>query len=218
MLKKLLHMEAGDGFLLLIPAGIFLVIQLITGGVLLIGKPDTCVLISPVILLVVAVILSLLLVGSHGVVTFEQAVRMGITRRKALGLIFGLAAIETALLFVVGALLSGLEQLLGRFMWPLLSPGVEIHNFASVLPWWSYGAAFAGSMVAGFIGGAGIQRFGGKFGWGLWGVWMGWFLLYNRLPWDLEDIVPVIIPVVAVLIVMLLVWSVWSYLHAVIRR
>lgn len=217
MLRKLWKLEASDNYTLLILAGLFLAAQLINGGILLFTDLTTGVLVCPLLLLVVAVLLSLLLIASHGVLSFEQAVRMGMTRRTALRLFLGLSMAQTVALFATGAVLVVLEQLLGRYVWPLLSPGVELKNFLTVVPWWGYLLALGGCLVAGVVAGAGIQRYGAKFGWGVWVLWMGWFFLYDQLPWK-RWAQSLLWPAVAVLVAALLIWSIWSYLHAVIRK
>lgn len=218
MLKKTMRLHLPDYNLCWIMVGIFALMQAVIAGVMLILRPDTIIAISAPILLFTAAILTLLSIISHIAFTFEHGVRMGLTRRLSLGLELATAGTEGAVFFALAAILSLAERaLVGA--WMSAMPGLRLEVDALLIfPWWSFPLALGATLVLSFVVGALLQRFGGKAGWLLWGLWMGWFLLFQYLPWKTYEITNWLIPTSVGLVVVLTVWSVWSMLHAVIRR
>lgn len=218
MLIKTMRLHLDDLHLCWILVGILVVIQGITAGVMTILRPDTIVSIAAPILLFGAALLTLLCMISHTTITFEHGVRMGLTRRQSLGLSLGVAGGEGAAFFAAAALLSLADRAMAG-AWVAAVPGLRLEIDAlDIFPWWSFPLALAGTVVASFVVGALLQRFGGKAGWMLWGLWMGWFVLFQYLPWRTMEVTNWLIPAAAGLVVILAVWSVWSMLHAVIKR
>lgn len=75
-------------------AGIFLAIHLITAGVLFWGHPDSSVTISGIALPAAAGLMILVVTATYLAITFDQMVRFSLTRRRALGLLMGMAGAQ----------------------------------------------------------------------------------------------------------------------------
>lgn len=237
MLKKVISLNLDDlVFYLGLEAGVFLLIQLVIGGVMVIAKPPDGILISGVMLPIIAGILILLCGITHMGVTFDQALRFGQTRRRALGLTVGMMVFEGLCALGAAALLALVEWYLAPPVWASLTgigrwvvdyPGdvgaledcLVLNSF--YLDWWWYPAILAIGLAGGLIGGAIIQRFGSKGGWILWGIWMAACFAPQLLG---ENVFAIgawnqyMIGACVVLGIGCLVWSVWSLLHAVVKE
>ena len=210
-------------------AGIFLAIHLITAGVLFWGHPDSSVTISGIALPAAAGLMILVVTATYLAITFDQMVRFSLTRRRALGLLMGLAA-----------LLTWVERATAPMLWKAISgaASVTLERSGQVIPelgrtaaaeavpsllvvdmyleWWWYPAIVLAAIALGLIIGGVIQRFGGKGGWFLWAIWMAVIFgdsLFGGFVF-LKDLVPLMV----VLLAGSLVWSVWSLLHAVVKN
>ena len=123
-----------------------------------------------------------------------------------------LAALVLALLSLLAA---WADRALVYQLFPLLRPGLEVLGD----PLYELGplailSAALGGALAGFVGGAAIQRFGRKAGWVLWGIYMAVFLLRDLLPLSaMAAAWPLWIGVTLLLVAL----SVWSLLRAVVR-
>ena len=237
MLKKVIGLNLDDLLLYLgVEGGIFLLIQLVIGGVMVLLKPADGILISDILLPIVAGILMLLCGVTHVSVTFDQALRFGQTRRRALGLTVGLMAFEGVCALGCAALLALVERYLGPPLWAWLAGRghwvvdylgdwgaledcLVLSSFR--LGWHYYPAVLAIGLGGGLIGGALIQRFGSKGAWILWGVWMAGCFVPQLLgenvfaigAWNQYMIVACV-----VLGIGCLVWSLWSLFHAVVKE
>lgn len=236
MLKKVIRFNLDDLLLYLgVEGGIFLLIQLVIGGVMVLAKPGDGILICSIILPIVAGILILLSGVTHVTVTFEQALRFGQTRRRALGLTVGLMAFEGVCALGGAALLALVERYLGPPLWAWLVgkghwvvdyPGdwgaledcLVLNSFQ--LDWRYYPAVLAIALGGGIIGGAIIQRFGTKGAWILWRIWMAACFVPQMLG---ENVFAIgawnqyMIVAGAIFGAGCLVWSVWSLAHAVVK-
>ena len=253
MLKKLMALHRADWWVCLgTVGGIFLSTQLITGIALWWGDQGTrsAPLISGTILPISTAFLVLFLVLVHVNDLFLLALRLGQTRRRALGLTLTLCALEGAGAAALSALLAWIERALLPALWLALSgadklvwgevpplPAVwegtdqgwqalldELSSTLYVdfylLDWWWYLLLLAIGLLAGFIIGAFLQRFGARGAWILWGIWMvltfaPQLLGYNVLMighWGWWTV-----PLIAALVLAGLIWSVWSLLHAVVK-
>ena len=210
-------------------AGIFLAIHLITAGVLFWGHPDSSVTISGIALPAAAGLMILVVTATYLAITFDQMVRFSLTRRRALGLLMGMAA-----------LLTWVERATAPMLWKAISgaASVTLERSGQVIPelgrtaaaeavpsllvvdmyleWWWYPAIVLAAIALGLIIGGVIQRFGGKGGWFLWAIWMAVIFgdsLFGGFVF-LKDLVPLMV----VLLAGSLVWSVWSLLHAVVKN
>ena len=205
MLKKLMALHRADWWVCLgTVGGIFLSTQLITGIALWWGDQGTrsAPLISGTILPISTAFLVLFLVLVHVNDLFLLALRLGQTRRRALGLTLALCALEGAGAAALSALLAWIERALLPALWLALSgadklvwgevpplPAVwegtdqgwqalldELSSTLYVdfylLDWWWYLLLLAIGLLAGLILGAFLQRFGARGAWILWGIWM----------------------------------------------
>ena len=254
MLKKLMALHRADWWVCLgTVGGIFLSTQLITGIALWWGDQGTrsAPLISGTILPISTAFLVLFLVLVHVNDLFLLALRLGQTRRRALGLTLTLCALEGAGTAALSALLAWIERAFLPALWlalsgadklvwgevpPLpavwegtdqgwqalldeLSSTLYLDSFA--LDWWWCPLLLAIGLLAGFIIGAFLQRFGARGAWILWGIWMvltfaPQLLGYNVLMighWGWWTV-----PLIAALVLAGLIWSVWSLLHAVVKN
>lgn len=240
--KKLVKLNLDDLALYLgVEGGLFLVIQIIIGCVMHFGRPDTSVTVACILFPIVGGFTALVAGISHVGVSFDQALRFGQTRKRALGLTLGLCAFESAFALVLGGLLALAERFLCVPLWARLAgmngwamgnimpvPEGAMVNGALVpektllietftLDWYWWLLIFALAVGGGVIVGALIQRFGGKGGWIIWGICVVPMLLLQIFPKELVSSVELVVPVLAVLFVAGFLWSVWSLLHAVVR-
>lgn len=239
--KRLVKLNLDDLFLYLgVEAGVFLLIQIVIGGVMYFARPGTSVTVSCLLLPIVGGFTALVAGIAHVGVSFEQALRFGQTRRRALGLILGLSAFQSAFALALAGVLAAIEHFLcvplwtrlaGRNGWslsgipmPTPEPGGAVSIRASVLyvenftlDWYWWLLIFVAAVVGGTIVGALIQRFGSKGGWIIWGICMTPMILGQLLPWEEYEITNWLFPMMAVIFVAGFLWSVWSLLHAVVR-
>ena len=240
--KKLVKLNLDDlALYLAVEGGLFLVIQIIIGCVMYFARPETSVTVACVLYPIVGGFTALVAGISHVGVSFDQALRFGQTRKRALGLTLGLCAFESAFALALGGLLAAVERFLCPPLWAKLA-GMDgwtsgaiffmpegttvngelvsgkvllIKDFTLNWYWWLI--AFGGAVAGGIIVGALIQRFGGKGGWIIWGICFAPMILGQLLPWKTYEITNWLIPLLAVLFVAGFLWSLWSLLHAVVR-
>ena len=212
-------------------AGIFLAIPLITAGVLVWGHPDSSVTISGIALPAAAGLMILVVTATYLAITFDQMVRFSLTRRRALGLLMGMAGAQALCSMGLAALLTWVERATAPMLWKAISGAASVTLERSTaaaeavpsllvvdmyLEWWWYPAIVLAAIALGLIIGGVIQRFGGKGGWFLWAIWMAVIFgdsLFGGFVF-LKDLVPLMV----VLLAGSLVWSVWSLLHAVVKN
>lgn len=230
--------------------GTFLVTQIVTACTLIFSDARGIPMVSGIILPITACVLIAFAGVANVGVSFGQALRFGQTRRRALGLTAGMTAVQGAAVMLLSLLLTALERLLLPALWLALSgaerlmwgevpplPAVwdgtdqgwqalldELSSTLYVdfylLDWWWYLLLPLIGLLAGFIIGAFLQRFGGRGAWVIWGIWMvltfaPQLLGYNVLMighWGWWTV-----PLIAALVLAGLIWSVWSLLHAVVK-
>ena len=233
MLKKLIRLNADD--LLLcggIIGGVFLLLHIITAIAVRFSGEMSSLLLSGILLPITAGIMILGVAVAHATITFDQALRFGQTRRRALGLTLGVTGFETLFSMVLAALLAVLERLFAPAFWMLLTGAAAvtwegamgapsasalfIEDFS--LAWWWYPLIALGCMVVGLIIGALIQRYGSKGGWFLWALWMAFIVVFQLLPWKKYTIVDWLFPLLGMFLLASFLWSVWSLLHAVVKN
>ena len=228
--------------------GTFLAAQIVTACALVFSDARGIPMVSGIILPITACVLIAFAGAANVGVSFGQALRFGQTRRRALGLTAGMTAVQGAAVMLLSLLLTALERLLLPALWLALSgaerlmwgevpplPAVwegtdqgwqalldELSSTLYVdfylLDWWWYLLLPLIGLLAGFIIGAFLQRFGGRGAWVIWGIWMvltfaPQLLGYNVLMighWGWWTV-----PLIAALVLAGLIWSVWSLLHAV---
>ena len=240
--KKLVKLNLDDLLLYLgVEGGLFLLIQIIIGCVMHFGRPDTSVTVACVIFPIVGGFTALMAGIAHVGISFDQALRFGQTRKRALGLTLGLASFETAFALALAGLLAVIERFLCVPLWARLAgmngwvmgnimpvPEGTMVNGALVsektliietfiLDWYWWLLIFAAAIGGGVIAGALIQRFGSKGGWILWGFCMAPVFLGQLLPWRTHEITNWLFPLLGVIFVAGFLWSIWSLLHAVVR-
>lgn len=245
MLTKVLKLNRDDLLLYLcVEGGVFLLIQVITGFVMAFFRPEDAVLISGILLPIAAGTLAGVAGVVHVTVVFDQALRFGQTRRRALGLTLGLLIFENLFALGLAAVLAVVEQYLCPFLWTALSGArgwtmggtlptpipegspapawdgvLLIRSFA--LEWWWYPVILAIALACGLIIGAAVQRFGGKAGWVFWGIWMAACFVPQLFGMEMLAIGSwrqFMIWIAAGLGVAGFVWSLWSMLHAVVKN
>ena len=120
--KKLVKLNLDDLLLYLgVEGGLFLLIQIIIGCVMHFARPDTSVTVSCILFPVVGGFTALVAGISHVGVSFDQALRFGQTRKRALGLMLGLASFETAFALALGGVLAVVERFLCPPLWTKLA-------------------------------------------------------------------------------------------------
>lgn len=242
MLKKILRLNAIDSYIYLgVVGGAFLLIQLVTAGVMFFAKPDTSVMISQVSMLAVLGILLFIYTLSYVFSTFIQGIQFGATRKMALALTLEHLGVLAAVGGVLIAVLTALERAIAPTLWKTLSgassvsmhldgvrtpdsyaPGQEpivsdilrIGSFS--IDWWWIVVVALAAILLGLVVGAIFQRFGKKGGWMMWIFWMGFcfspqFNLFHNFNFSW---LPQTLAVVGCFAV---VWSIWSLLHAQIK-
>ena len=240
--QKLVKLNLDDlALYLAVEGGLFLVIQIIIGCVMHFGRPDTSVTVSCILFPIVGGFVALIAGISHVGVSFDQALRFGQTRKRALALTLGLCAFESGFALALGGLLAAVERFLCPPLWAKLA-GMDGWTSGAIffmpegttvngelvsgkvllikdftLDWYWWLLIFALAVGGGVIAGALIQRFGGKGGWIIWGICVLPMLLTQIFPRELVSSVELMVPVLAVLFVAGFLWSVWSLLHAVVR-
>ena len=230
--------------------GTFLAAQIVTACALVFSDARGIPMVSGIILPITACVLIAFAGAANVGVSFGQALRFGQTRRRALGLTAGMTAVQGAAVMPLSLLLTALERLLLPALWLALSgaerlmwgevpplPAVwegtdqgwqalldELSSTLYVdfylLDWWWYLLLPLIGLLAGFIIGAFLQRFGGRGAWVIWGIWMvltfaPQLLGYNVLmigQWSQWMGAAAVVFAVAAGI-----WSVWSLLHAVVK-
>ena len=241
MLKKLIKLNLDDLLLYIgVECGLFLVIQIVVGCVMYFARPDTSITVSCVIFPIVGGFTALVAGISHVGVSFEQALRFGQTRRRALGLTLGLMSFEAAFALALAGLLAAVEHFLcpplwarlagadswrfGGFSAPAPEPGAAAPVRESLLmvegftlDWYWGLLIFALAMGGCIIVGAVIQRFGAKGGWLIWCICFAPMILMQIFPREIASAAELVIPLLAVLFVAGFLWAVWSLLRAVVR-
>ena len=120
--KKLVRLNLDDLLLYLgVEGGLFLLIQIIIGCVMHFGRPDTSVTVACVIFPIVGGFTALMAGIAHVGISFDQALRFGQTRKRALGLTLGLASFETAFALALAGLLAVIERFLCVPLWARLA-------------------------------------------------------------------------------------------------
>ena len=120
--QKLVKLNLDDlALYLAVEGGLFLVIQIIIGCVMHFGRPDTSVTVSCILFPIVGGLVALIAGISHVGVSFDQALRFGQTRKRALGLTLGLCAFESAFALALGGVLAAVERFLCVPLWAKLA-------------------------------------------------------------------------------------------------
>ena len=235
VLKKLLVLSRQDlaGGLAVV-GGVFVVLHIITALAVKFSGEGSSLLLSGIVLPIVAGVVILYTCVGHICVTFDQALRFGQTRRRALGLVLGVIGALSAAVMGSAALLNCLERAFAPKFWQWLSgaQAVAIGPESGVaypqgIPreavlciedfffgWKLFVLIALGAMVLGVVAGAVFHRFGAKGGWFLWGCWMLFFVVFQMLPWKTHTVVDWLIPLLAVIALAMLAWALWWLLHA----
>ena len=237
MLNKVIKLNLDDLLLYLcVEVGLFLLIQIIIGCVMKFGQPVDSILISGIVIPIIAGFLVVIAGIGHVTIVFDQALRFGQTRRRALGMTTGLPVFESAFALALAALLALAERYLSPPLWAALAgkghwvvdyPGdlsaledcLALSSFN--LDWWWYPAILALAVAGGLILGAFIQRFGSKGGWIIWGIWMAVCLgpqLFGKQAMLIGDWNQYMAAAGSILAIGCLIWGLWSLLHAVVKE
>lgn len=118
MLKKLIRLNLDDLALYLgVEGGLFLLVQIIIGCVMHFGRPSDSVTVGCILFPIVGGFLGLICGISHVGVSFDQALRFGQTRRRALGLTLGLCVFETTFALILAGVLAAIERFFCPSLW-----------------------------------------------------------------------------------------------------
>lgn len=239
--QKLVKLNLDDLCLYLaVEGGLFLVIQIIIGCVMYFGRPDTSVTVACIVFPIVGGFTALVAGIAHVGVSFDQALRFGQTRKRALGLTLGLMAFQSAFALALGGLLAAAERFLCVPLWARLA-GMNGWAMGNIMPvpegttvngalvpektlliesftldWYWWLLIFAVAVTGGIIVGALIQRFGSKGGWIIWCICFIPMIFQHLIPWEQVG-TAWLIPTLTVIFIGGFLWSVWSLLHAVVR-
>ena len=122
MMKKLIKLNLDDlALYLAVEGGLFLVIQIIIGCAMRFARPDTSVTVSCTLFPIVGGFTALVAGISHVGVSFDQALRFGQTRKRALVLTLGLCAFESAFALALAGILAVVERFLCVPLWAQLA-------------------------------------------------------------------------------------------------
>ena len=122
MMKKLIKLNLDDlALYLAVEGGLFLVIQIIIGCAMHFARPDTSVTVSCTLFPIVGGFTALVAGISHVGVSFDQALRFGQTRKRALVLTLGLCAFESAFALALAGILAVVERFLCVPLWAQLA-------------------------------------------------------------------------------------------------
>ena len=122
MLKKLIRSNLNDLWLFTgVEGGIFLLVEVIIGCVMFFARPVDGVSVAWIMLPIVAGFVSLATIIGHAAITFDQALRFGQTRRRAMGLFLGLSCFEIAFGLALAVPLCALERFVCPFLWARLA-------------------------------------------------------------------------------------------------
>lgn len=217
MIKKTIALNRGDfAVIAAVLGGFFVLVQLVVGIVLAVGRPEDTVALCGALLPSVAVMLCLFINGAQVLATFDFLLRFGVTRRRALAGTLALMAAETAAAFGLSLLLAWVEREITSLVWLRLWPHLSVEEFAIPLP--IVAALAAGVLLLGFVGGTAIQLYGRKAMWVLWAAWMVFMLGMNAVEWDiLRDFTPAGVGALLAFLAALAVAAVWKLLHVSVR-
>ncbi|MCI9295095.1 MAG: hypothetical protein HFF48_07680 [Lawsonibacter sp.] len=120
--QKLVKLNLDDlALYLAVEGGLFLVIQIIIGCAMHFARPDTSVTVSCTLFPIVGGFTALVAGISHVGVSFDQALRFGQTRKRALVLTLGLCAFESAFALALAGILAVVERFLCVPLWAQLA-------------------------------------------------------------------------------------------------
>ncbi len=206
-----------EDFLLYVgaPLAAFLLGLLVNAAAVFLFQAESTFVFLPVLLAVLCALFALTAGANAVLQAFPMAVSFSVTRRSALLGVVSYTLLAALVLALLSLLAAWADRALVYQLFPLLRPGLEVLGD----PLYELGplailSAALGGALAGFVGGAAIQRFGRKAGWVLWGIYMAVFLLRDLLPLSaMAAAWPLWIGVTLLLVAL----SVWSLLRAVVR-
>lgn len=217
--------------------GAFLVIQFIISVVMVLIRPEESILISGTLLPFAGAFSLFALTQRLVLVTFQDGVRMGRTRRQMLGLTLALIGAAALLVSLSALLLPWLERTLCIRLWALLArrpgaavmveaPGggqlwdpsydtglLRVEDFG-LDAWWLAPLILLAGLLLGFLLAALTQRFGPR-SYLLPSILYLYLIFGPRAEW-LRD-VRLLLPA-ALLLAAGLACSLWSLLHAPVRQ
>ena len=224
MLKKVLQFNAGDfGVIALTGCGLFLVIQAVINIVMLTVKPDTVPTLCSILVPIMLGFILLIFFINNLLVNFDFLLRCSVTRKRALGSVMALLALEAAAAVVVSLVLGQADRLIAR-AWAAARPELTVEEFFSP-PAWGIALGYAAALLLGLITAAFFQRFGRKALWVLWGFWMAFAFGINLVDWDelgnrlsfLSGSLPLAVIPIALALLAAAAWSVHEMLRATVK-
>ena len=127
----MIRLNLDDLFLCLgVVTGLFVLIQGVIAAVLLLSAENSGIMISGTVLPIVAGIMALVVTVAAMGVSFEQAIRFGQTRRRALGMELGRSLFMGVCSMGMAALLTALEHMVSPVLWLKLTglPGLSLEG------------------------------------------------------------------------------------------
>lgn len=122
MLKKLIRINQDNlWFYIGVEGGVFLVLEVIFCCVMRFVRPESGITVCSILMPILAGVIALIAGIAHVGVSFEQALRFGQTRRRAIGLTLGVMAFEAAFGLALGAILAALERFVCPALWAALA-------------------------------------------------------------------------------------------------
>ena len=90
------------------------------------GHPDSSVTISGIALPAAAGLMILVVTATYLAITFDQMVRFSLTRRRALGLLMGMAGAQALCSMGLAALLTWVERATAPMLWKAISGAASV--------------------------------------------------------------------------------------------
>lgn len=225
MLKKVLQFNAADfGVIAAAGCGVFLAIQAVINVVMLTVKPDTVPTICGILVPAILGMILLIFFINNLLVNFDFLLRCSVTRRRALGSVMVLLALEAAAAVVLSLALGQADRLIAH-AWVSVRPELTVEEFF-LPPVWAMVLCYAGVLLLGLITAAFCQRFGRRALWVLWGFWMAFAFGINLVDWDklgerlnlLSGSLPLVAVPIALVLLAAAAWSVHELLRATVRN
>jgi len=196
----------------------WLLVHVVTAGVMLLVRPDESIFISGILLPICVGVAVFMATSGNTMVTFSQAVKFSATRKTALKLTLLQTLLESALALALGLALLAFERNLAMPLWRVLSGnmGLLVDDFGYV--WWAIPAGFAAGYLIGLWYGTLVLRYSRK------GFWLFYFLCIGSpaamqlLPWKTHEVTNILIPVLIAALILSAVWSIWALLRLSITK
>ena len=227
-MKQYIWMNKAEFLLIaLIPAGGLAVIWFFTALGNALSAQHSILIFGGLILPLMAGAIALFSSMGQILLTYDQSVKLGRTRRETVACLLGLSLLKSFSAFLISWVLCLAEESAAGSFWPLFFPDAERESlFLHIFPLWGQAVAAVVCPLAGIACGALIHRFGRKAFWVIWFIWTAGFLWIGNMDHDRFDhllramgisLLPLALAVSGLLLAGLLFWGLWYLLHAAIK-